>query len=45
MEFEGLADSGVVGLVAKGMQGGEARGYAYLGGGLMQSDRAPLFPS
>lgn len=39
-ELGNLADSGAVGLVAKGVHGGEARGYAYLGGGLMQSDRA-----
>jgi YVTN family beta-propeller protein len=34
-----LADSGKVGLVVKGRQGGLARGYTYLGGGDFQSDR------
>ena len=40
LTFRGLADSGAVDLIAKGMNDGEARGYAYAGGGLMQSDRA-----
>jgi hypothetical protein len=35
-----LADTGVVGLVAKGKVGGVARGYAYAGSGSFQSDRA-----
>ncbi|MCZ6683252.1 MAG: YncE family protein, partial [Planctomycetota bacterium] len=35
-----LADTGVVGMVVKGVQGGEVRGYAYIGGGQFQSDRA-----
>jgi YVTN family beta-propeller protein len=35
-----LADTGKVGLVVKGRQAGLARGYVYLGGGLLQSDRA-----
>ena len=34
-----LADSGAVGLVVKGVQSGEQRGYAYAGGNLFQSDR------
>jgi YVTN family beta-propeller protein len=38
--FLSLADSGKVGLVVKGNQGGVARGYAYMGGGAFQSDRA-----
>ncbi len=35
-----LADSGDVGLVVHGVQGGAARGYAYIGGGVFQADRA-----
>ena len=35
-----LADTGVVGLVAKGLVGGVARGYAYVAGNGFQSDRA-----
>jgi hypothetical protein len=35
-----LADAGRVGLVVKGVQGGVARGYMYVGGGSFQSDRA-----
>ncbi|RKH10507.1 hypothetical protein D7V97_13550 [Corallococcus sp. CA053C] len=35
-----LADAGKVGLVVKGRQGGQARGYTYVGGGTFQSDRA-----
>lgn len=38
--FLALADSGKVGLVVKGRQGGRARGYTYRGGGDFQSDRA-----
>ena len=38
--FLALADSGKVGLVVKGRQGGAARGYTYVGGGDFQSDRA-----
>jgi DNA-binding beta-propeller fold protein YncE/mono/diheme cytochrome c family protein len=38
--FLALADSGKVGLVVKGRQGGVARGYTYVGGGDFQSDRA-----
>ncbi|MCK8500520.1 YncE family protein [Myxococcus fulvus] len=38
--FQALADSGKVGLVAKGNQGGIARGATYVGGGLFQADRA-----
>lgn len=34
-----LADIGAVGLIAKGRQGGESRGYRYDGGGNWQSDR------
>lgn len=39
-DLEALADAGAIGLVAKGVAGGEGRGYAYLGFGLYQSDRA-----
>ena len=39
-ELQALADAGAVGLVAKGRQAGETRGYAYQGGGTLQSDRA-----
>ncbi|HIG10415.1 MAG: hypothetical protein ABGY71_02535 [bacterium] len=35
-----LADSGAVALVVKGLVAGEARGYAYIGSGIFQSDRA-----
>jgi YVTN family beta-propeller protein len=38
--FLALANSGKVGLVVKGRQGGVARGYTYVGGGDFQSDRA-----
>ncbi|MDY7232354.1 hypothetical protein SYV04_38555 [Hyalangium sp. s54d21] len=38
--FLSLADSGKVGLVVKGRQGGRQRGYTYRGGGDFQSDRA-----
>jgi YVTN family beta-propeller protein len=38
--FLSLADSGKVGVVVKGNQGGVARGYTYMGGGTFQSDRA-----
>ncbi len=34
-----LADTGVVGLVVKGVAGGIQRGYAYSGAGVFQSDR------
>jgi hypothetical protein len=39
-ELEDLADGGVIGLVVKGVVGGEERGYFYSGFGLYQSDRA-----
>lgn len=35
-----LAESDAVGLIVKGRVGGVARGYAYVGGGMCQSDRA-----
>ena len=35
-----IADTGKVGLIVKGRQGGLARGYAYAGSGLFRSDRA-----
>lgn len=35
----GLADAGAVALIAKGHQGGLARGYQYLGAGQWQADR------
>ena len=38
--MQGLADTGKVGLIVKGRQAGLARGYVYLGVGLLQSDRA-----
>ncbi|MFP2927917.1 hypothetical protein ACLESO_22505 [Pyxidicoccus sp. 3LG] len=38
--FMSLAEKGRVGLVVKGRQKGQARGYTYVGGGLFQSDRA-----
>jgi YVTN family beta-propeller protein len=38
--LQSLAESGKVGLVVKGKQAGIARGYVYIGGGLLQSDRA-----
>ncbi len=43
--MKSLADTGKVGLVVKGRQAGLARGYAYLGGGLLQSDRAQERPT
>jgi DNA-binding beta-propeller fold protein YncE len=39
-QMTGQADANKVGLVAKGVRAGLARGYAYLGGGSWQSDRA-----
>lgn len=39
-EMQALADAGAVGWVAKGRQGGIARGYTYMGGGMLQSDRS-----
>jgi YVTN family beta-propeller protein len=39
-DMMGLADSGKIGLVAKGLRGGVQRGYTYLGGGVYQSDHA-----
>jgi hypothetical protein len=36
----GFADANKVGVIAKGVQGGEARGWRYDGGGAWQSDRA-----
>ncbi|QSQ12318.1 YncE family protein [Myxococcus landrumensis] len=38
--FLSLADTGKVGVVVKGLQGGVARGFTYMGGGLFQTDRA-----
>ncbi|MCP3102685.1 hypothetical protein LZ198_27800 [Myxococcus sp. K15C18031901] len=38
--FLALADSGKVGLVVKGNQGGIARGATYMGAGVFQADRA-----
>ncbi|MBN1210525.1 MAG: hypothetical protein JXB05_37070 [Myxococcaceae bacterium] len=38
--FLALANTGKVGLVVKGRQGGVARGYTYVGNGEFQSDRA-----
>ncbi|MFL5349540.1 MAG: beta-propeller fold lactonase family protein [Hyalangium sp.] len=38
--FLAMADTNKVGLVVKGRQGRHMRGYAYLGGGEFQSDRA-----
>ncbi len=38
--MQSLADSGKVGLIVKGKQAGIARGWAYLGSGWLQSDRA-----
>ena len=35
-----LADAGEIGLTVKGFVGGQLRGYAYVGGGQFQSDRA-----
>lgn len=43
--MEALADVCAVGLVVHGLQSGEARGYAYLGAGSYQSDRAAELPS
>lgn len=40
LQFMSLAEQGKVGLVVKGRRSGEARGFAYLGGGVFQSDRA-----
>lgn len=40
-----LADTSVVGLVVKGVQGGLQRGYAYLGSNVFQSDRAAETPT
>ena len=37
--FRGLADAGVVGVVAQGEYRGELRGFAYFGDGVFQSDR------
>jgi len=34
------ANTGKVGLIVKGKQGGEQRGYTYIGGSIFQSDRA-----
>ncbi|MEE8143686.1 MAG: hypothetical protein V3T77_11340, partial [Planctomycetota bacterium] len=39
-EMLGLADNDAVGVVAKGVQNGIARGYTYVGLGIFQSDRA-----
>jgi hypothetical protein len=39
-QLESLADAGKVGLTARGRSAGLARGWSYLGGGLLQSDRA-----
>ncbi|MCY2960558.1 MAG: hypothetical protein NTY35_10375 [Planctomycetota bacterium] len=39
-QFTGQADLSRVGLIAKGYSGGIARGWAYLGSGTWQSDRA-----
>ncbi|MBS0198529.1 MAG: immunoglobulin domain-containing protein [Planctomycetes bacterium] len=41
--FTALADSGVVGLIAKGRVGGIDRGYVYTGSGEMSSDRSGQF--
>jgi len=38
--FVSLADSGKVGLVVKGVQSGQQRGWAYVGASTFQSDRA-----
>jgi len=38
--FMSLAEQGHVGLVVKGRQQGQARGYTYVRGGVFQSDRA-----
>jgi YVTN family beta-propeller protein len=38
--MQSLADAGKVGLVAKGIDSGLPRGYAYIGAGSWQSDRA-----
>ena len=39
-QFVTLANSGDVALIAKGLVGGELRGYTYLGADMYQSDRA-----
>ena len=39
-QLETLADAGKVGLAARGRSAGLERGWSYLGGGLLQSDRA-----
>jgi hypothetical protein len=39
-EILAIANTGAVGMVAKGQVDGEARGYTYLGGDQFQSDRA-----
>ncbi len=39
-QMRALADAGDVGLIVKGRQGGLTRGYEYLPGGMLQSDRA-----
>ncbi len=38
-QVAGFADAGKVGLIAKGRQNDETRGYAYIGSGSFQSDR------
>ena len=37
--MQSLADSGAVGLIVKGRQAGLQRGYRYVGGGVLESDR------
>ena len=46
-QLERLAETGEVGLVAKGIYGGERRGFVYTGGGLYAPDRMddPLLPT
>lgn len=39
-QFLALAEADAVGLIVKGRVGGAARGYAYIGHGVFQSDRA-----
>jgi len=41
-EMTALSDAGKVGLVAKGRRAGVQRGWVYLGGGVLQSDRSGL---
>ena len=41
-ELVAIANAGLAGLVARGLIGGETRGYTYLGGGLFQSDRVAV---